>query len=429
MPIKRQFDISKVDPRAIHVMWLVTLKGFEIRLCGGAVRDLLRGITPKDWDMATTALPEQIMAIMQDEGIHVIPTGLQHGTVTAVFEGEHFEITTLRIDAETDGRHATVQYTDDWQLDANRRDFTMNALYLDADGFIHDYVDGVPDLQENFVKFVGDAEERIKEDYLRILRFFRFKARLIMASNTSFVWYDSELAAKDAIIKHREGLNQISGERIWMETSKILQCRFGAFPTTSAMFETGVLDNIGLANMAKLNNMLDATNRLDERPSVLLASTHKPHDISTLHAYMCDGLKMSKAETRPIEFYLANSVYRPTRDRVMRMMLDHKREDVLAWIALSDMALDTTKPIKRSIGQSSNYATNTKPSLYEFASTLVVPAFPVTGKDLIALGMKAGPQMGNTISQLKDVWADLEYSTDKEYLLSLVNIEGDLTDD
>lgn len=418
MPIRRQFDIAKVDLRAIHLMWLVTLKGHEIRLCGGAVRDLLRGIAPKDWDMATTAHPETVMKIMQDEGITVIPTGLQHGTVTAVFEGENFEITTLRVDAETDGRHAVVQYTDDWQLDANRRDFTMNALYLDADGMIHDYVNGVPDLQENQVRFVGNAEDRIREDYLRILRYFRFKARIIKSASDDFVWEDG---VYDAIVKHRDGLCQISGERIWMEMKKIIQCKEGAFPATSAMFETCVLDSIGLGKMAKRNHFLKPTLRIDERPTVLLAACHHKQDLDDLHAYMCDGLKMSRAETRPVEFYLANANRELLRENALRLMVDNSKEDVLAWVAITEggrhEVIDT---INVQHGRKRNIVTKTDTKLYDAIAQIEVPDFPVTGKDLIDIGVKPGPEMGKIIRQLKDVWTNLEFVPDKHYLLNLV---------
>ncbi|EDQ84681.1 uncharacterized protein MONBRDRAFT_39173 [Monosiga brevicollis MX1] len=164
----------------------------DLRLAGGAVRDLLRGLSPKDLDLATTATPEESKAILLAAHVRVVETGLQHGTVTAVIDGEPFEITTLRIDEQTDGRRAMVVYTDDWHLDAQRRDLTINAMFMD----LHD--------------------ERIKEDYLRIMRYFRFHGRIALNN-------EHEAAQLSAIRANAAGLEQISGERVWMELAKILE--------------------------------------------------------------------------------------------------------------------------------------------------------------------------------------------------------------
>jgi tRNA nucleotidyltransferase/poly(A) polymerase len=173
-----QFKLDQINPAALHVMWMLDSAGYEGRICGGAVRDLVLGQEPKDWDIATTARPEQVMELMETAGIQVIPTGLQHGTVTAVIGKENIEITTLRVDVATDGRHAEVEFTTDWVTDSLRRDFTINAMYLDMNLIIHDYHNGLDDLEEQLIRFVGDATARIEEDYLRILRYFRFRARM-----------------------------------------------------------------------------------------------------------------------------------------------------------------------------------------------------------------------------------------------------------
>ena len=149
-------------------------EGYSIRLVGGVARDLLLGHQPKDIDLATDCTPENMVQIFEREGLHYIPTGLQHGTITVHINKVNYEITTLRIDHVTDGRHAIVQYTSEWSKDAERRDLTINAMSLSFDGTLYDYFNGMEDLKKKKVRFVGNARERIKEDYLRILRYFRY---------------------------------------------------------------------------------------------------------------------------------------------------------------------------------------------------------------------------------------------------------------
>ena len=179
--------------------------GEETRIAGGAVRDLALGLTPGDFDLATTATPEAVMARARAAGFRVVPTGLAHGTVTVIVDGRPFEVTTLREDIATDGRHAVVKFGRDFRADALRRDFTINALSLDAKGRVHDYCDGLADLAARRVRFIGDASQRIREDYLRILRFFRFSAR----------YGEGPLDAEGfaAAIAERDGLSVLSRER------------------------------------------------------------------------------------------------------------------------------------------------------------------------------------------------------------------------
>lgn len=217
-----------MKPQANWIMQTIENSGYHARIAGGAVRDFLSGIQPHDIDIATTALPNQVVDIFTKEKIEVIPTGLQHGTVTIVVDKIPFEITTLRIDKETDGRHAIVEFTDDWKLDASRRDFTINAMFMDRFGEIYDYFDGKRDLKQCHLQFVGNAEDRIREDYLRIMRYFRFLAKM------KTVVYDQTLRDNLAIIeKLGGGLKNISGERIWSELTKILDN--GSFPVIQAM--------------------------------------------------------------------------------------------------------------------------------------------------------------------------------------------------
>lgn len=194
----------------------------EIRIAGGAVRDLLMNKKPADLDFATTATPSQMKSMFETENIRMINmNGEKHGTITSrINDKENFECTTLRIDVITDGRHAEVEFTKDWLLDANRRDLTINAMFLGFDGSVYDYFYGYDDLQQRRVRFVGNADRRIKEDFLRILRYFRFYGRIAKSADN----HDPETL--NIIAKNAEGLGRISGERIWVELKKVLQGNF-----------------------------------------------------------------------------------------------------------------------------------------------------------------------------------------------------------
>jgi poly(A) polymerase len=202
------------------------------RLVGGCVRDLLAGVDISDIDLAAPDPPDIIITALNKAGLRAIPTGLAHGTVTALSDGRPFEITTLRRDIATDGRHATIAFTEDWQADAARRDFTCNALSMARDGAIFDYFTGITDLRAGHIRFVGDPATRIAEDYLRILRFFRFHARFGIG--------EPDPAALDAIAANVHGLATLSGERIWSELRRLLTLPDPA-PTLALMQKTGVL--------------------------------------------------------------------------------------------------------------------------------------------------------------------------------------------
>ena len=190
--------------------------GYQLRLVGGVVRDLLLGNKPKDIDLATECTPDNMVKLFVQENIRYIPTGLQHGTITAHMNSTDFEITTLRIDRETDGRHAVVDFTTDWVVDAERRDLTINAMSLGFDGTLYDYFDGERHLKERKVLFVGDPVKRIKEDYLRILRYFRFYGRIVPEADKH------DAATLEAIRSTAVGLQGISAERIRDEMCKII---------------------------------------------------------------------------------------------------------------------------------------------------------------------------------------------------------------
>ncbi|KAK9722544.1 Poly A polymerase head domain [Popillia japonica] len=251
--------ITKLDTPAFKSIFTDELNSFvslfrkhnyEIRIAGGAVRDLLMGLSPKDLDFATTATPDDMKQMFELENIRMINAkGEKHGTITArINDKENFEVTTLRIDVVTDGRHAEVQYTTDWFLDANRRDLTINSMFLGLDGSVYDYFYGYEDLQKHRVAFVGDPSLRIQEDYLRILRYFRFYGRIAKTAD------GHEEITLEAIRKHASGLQNISGERIWMELKKILEGNF-ACELLMTIIECGIPSHIGLPQVLNIEEL------------------------------------------------------------------------------------------------------------------------------------------------------------------------------
>lgn len=241
--------IAKLDNDLFKSIFTEELEGllnlfkkydYEIRIAGGAVRDLLMDKKPTDLDFATTATPSQMKEMFEAESIRMINmNGEKHGTITPrINDKENFECTTLRIDVVTDGRHAEVEFTKDWLLDANRRDLTINAMFLGFDGSIYDYFYGYEDLKARKVQFVGNADTRIKEDYLRILRYFRFYGRIATSPDK----HDPETLK--IISSNVEGLQKVSGERIWVELKKILEGNFAGELVTT-LIECGISKYIG----------------------------------------------------------------------------------------------------------------------------------------------------------------------------------------
>lgn len=343
---------------------------FEIRIVGGAVRDIALGKEPKDIDFATDATPDEMQKMFDKAGIRHIPTGIEHGTITAVVNGEDFEITTLRADKETDGRHAEVEFVKSWEEDAKRRDLTYNAMSMDIDGEIYDYHNGMGDLQDKVSKFVGDPEERITEDYLRILRYFRFQGRL-----STPTWDGDTL---QAIKTNASGLSKVSAERIWMEMSKILSGKNVA-NILSAMQKTGVSKVIGLST----DNVKEVKD--DSNPIVALSHLGNNTDIAK-------RWKMKKTDAILLDFLNKNKTNTLDQKKVKDMIADGIDKELISALAqLQGVSIDM--------------------------KDTDVPEFPVTGNDLIAKGMKRGPELGMKLNQLKTKWKQSNFTATKDELL------------
>ncbi len=365
--------------------------GAPARFVGGCVRDALAGRPIRDIDIATPARPERVVEIIEAAGLKAIPTGIDHGTVTALAEHHPFEITSLREDVETFGRHATVAFTDDWEADAARRDFTFNALSLAPDGRLYDPFEGRADLSAGRVRFVGDPVARIREDYLRILRFFRFHAH--------YGRIDPDAQTLAAIRAEAAGVDGLSGERLRSEILKLLAAP-DPYPSLAAMEEGAVLPRVlPGAELAPLGALLV----LEKAPDPLLRlAALLPGEEAALRA-IAERLRLSNAEKQRLLMLAAPGLDLSLRSPREALRLGAYR---LGREMLEDILLVTAAREGAEAG-----------ALAESLERLggwVPPAFPLQGKDLLALGYEAGPALGQTLRALEAWWIDADYSPSRE---------------
>ena len=361
--------------------------GGEGRVAGGAVRNALMGEPVTEVDVATTLSPEQVTAACGAAGMSVHPTGIDHGTVTVVVDHRPFEVTTLRHDVETDGRRATVKFTDDWQADAQRRDFTMNALYCDAQGTVHDFVDGWPDVQRRRVVFVGDAEQRIAEDYLRILRFFRFHARYGHGA--------PDAAGLAACTRLRAGLDGLSAERIRQEMFKLLAAP-GAVATLKLMAGQGIL-----SHLLPYTEEWTVLERLPADPLLRLAV------LAQDPLAMPQRWRLSNAEAERLEAIVSclppTPALRPKEQRIILY-----QQGAVAWRDLVRIAWARS-------GAAPDDARWQE--LLELPDRWPIPSLPVAGRDLLAAGMSPGPEIGVMLRRLEDWWVASDFQPSRDELL------------
>lgn len=358
------------------------------RLVGGCVRDALAGRAVADIDLATPEPPEAVMRRLGDAGLRAVPTGLAHGTVTAVSDHRGFEVTTLRRDVETDGRHATVAWTGDWREDAARRDFTFNAMSMTPDGAVYDYFGGAADLRAGRVRFVGDPAARIAEDYLRALRFFRFHARYGHGA--------PDPAALDAIRASVPGLSRLSAERVWSELKRIL-----ATPdprgAVRLMAELGVLAAVlpEGADPARLAALVAAGAPADPLLRLAALLTGDP-------AALAERLRLSAAE----------------RDRLMALRAADTTDAAGAppgassgvpapgWDADALRRALAETPAEVLAGRTW-LAGGSGPEwdgLRARLAALPRPRFPLEGRDAVALGVAPGPRVGELLRAVRAWW-------------------------
>ncbi|BDA85839.1 cytidine(C)-cytidine(C)-adenosine (A)]-adding enzyme [Aureimonas sp. SA4125] len=386
----------------------------EARVVGGAIRNTLLAQAVADIDIATTALPQTTIERAGAAGFKTVPTGIEHGTVTVVAKGRPFEVTTLRQDVETNGRHARVKFGRDWTADAERRDFTINALYCDAEGNILDLVGGIADIESRTLRFIGEAESRIEEDYLRVLRFFRF-----------FAWYGEgrpDAAGLRAVTRLKAGVEKLSAERIWGEMRKLL-----AAPDPSRallwMRQTGVLSLV-LPESEKwgidaIHGLIDAETHFGWSPDALLRlESLVPPDAARL-ADLAKRLRLSNAERdRLLAFATAEPVSSALEDATLRTRLYFdERGGVVDRLRLA-LAVEKAK----GVGRVAETAALSR--LLAAAIAFERPSFPITGTHLQKAGMASGRDLGAVLKTLERRWVDSGFRLSEDSLLAMVPAAG-----
>jgi poly(A) polymerase len=389
------------------VIKLLNGEGEETRLVGGAVRDLALGEPPGDFDLTTTARPEVVTARARAARLQVVPTGIAHGTVTIFADELPIEVTTLRQDLATDGRHAEVAFGRDFRIDALRRDFTINALSIDLEGRVHDYAGGLADLEARRVRFIGDPGQRIREDYLRILRFFRFSAR----------FGEGELDAEGfaATIRERDGLAILSRERVRTELLKLLAApRAGEVLTTvcEAALLAGPL--AGIADPARLRRLTAIEAARAEPPDPLLRLAALSVWIGEDAERLRDRLRLSNSEhdrlstlARSLES-LHGAREPPSLGGLRELLFERGRQGARDAINLIQVDAGVVASDERF-----SHA-------WRFVSDTPQPRLPFSGADIVARGVGPGQRVGIVLKNLQASWIRAGFPKEPDVLARLM---------
>jgi poly(A) polymerase len=384
-----------VEPATSAVLGALAAGGVDARFVGGSVRDALLGQRIGDIDIATSASPERVIELLEKARIKVVPTGLDHGTVTAIVPPRHFEITTLRRDVETYGRRARVAFDADWAADAARRDFTINAMFLDPDGTIHDPVGGLPDLRARRIRFVGDPATRIAEDVLRLLRYYRFEAR--------FGTGNGDAQARAACRAAAHLLPTLSGERVQQELIKLLET-----PDPLAGLQMMQDDGV-LAVAVPEARHLDRLRRL-----MLIEGTADP--LLRLAALIEVDGEGAVALAARLRF---SNVW---RDRLRGLSpprpIDHQGVVRTQRRALYRLGVKRYRDVAVLIAAEGGMSRNRLTELLDLARGWTPPVFPLAGRDVIALGIPAGERVGRLLSAVHDWWEEGDFTADRAACLA-----------
>ena len=389
---------------AARVLGLLNGNGEEARVVGGAVRNALLGIPIGEIDIATTALPAEVIRRATAAGIKSVPTGIEHGTVTLVVDAHPFEVTTLREDTETFGRKARVAFGRDWVVDAKRRDFTINGMSVDAAGLVHDHVGGLEDIAAKRVRFIGEPDQRIAEDYLRILRFFRVHA--------AFGEGDPDRAGYLACVRARAGLANLSAERVRMEMLKLMVAE-GAAGAIAAMADAGLLLLVlgGVVYVGPLARMISAERLMALKPDPIrrlgalgVAVTEDAKRVAT-------RLRLSNAETKSLDsmghrwWRLAGMDDATARRRLYRLGPDRYRDRLmLAWAR------------SRTDLNSAHWR-----QLASLPERWRAPKFPLKAADFMARGIAEGPALGHVLTLAEDAWLAANFPLDETVLAAIAD--------
>ncbi|MGI9364738.1 MAG: CCA tRNA nucleotidyltransferase [Rhizobiaceae bacterium] len=377
--------------------------GIQARIAGGAVRNALLDQPISDVDIATSLVPRDVILRLQRGGHKAVPTGIEHGTITAVVDGDAYEVTTLRQDVETDGRHARVLYGTDWTADARRRDLTINALYLNSDGTVFDPLGGMQDVLSQNVRFIDDAETRIREDYLRILRFFRF-----------FAWYGSfrpDAEGLKACARLKDGLESLSAERVWHELVKLL-----AAPDPGRailwMRQTGVLTKV-LPESEKwgidaLQGLIIAEGKHGWSPDPLLRLMSIIPPMPDRISELVSRLKLPNSVAKRLNAW-CNSQLPDAR---------LKKQDFYRWLYWQK-EIGVSDRLKLEIARDGQDSKKHQRQL-RWLARWDRPKFPVRGQDLIDKGRAPGPDISTELTELEEHWVESDFQLSREDLLSRI---------
>lgn len=385
-------------PEVRRVFAALDRDGEQCRVIGGAVRDALAGLPVREVDFATTAPPTTVFALAMEAGFRVVPTGIDHGTVTLVADAASYEVTSLREDVETDGRHAVVRFGRDWTRDAERRDFTVNALSVDADGTVHDPLGGYPDVIARRVRFIGDPDRRIAEDRLRILRFFRFGAQ--------FAEEPLDRAGLGAAIRGRDGIRALSAERIGQEMRKLVTAP-RALASLSTMQDGGILPVIlaGVAYLGPFARLLAFEKDAGIAPTVTLR-------------LVAMGCRVEEdAERITARFRLSNVERDAMRDAVAAARRAPKPGD--EGEARRKLYALGTEAFRDAIALAAAWSDADVAdftSLHALPERWPRPRFPLSGRDALGAGLGHGPAIGAALKDIEAWWIAQDFAPDETAL-------------
>jgi poly(A) polymerase len=383
------------DAGVARLLALLDGEGEEARVVGGAVRNALMGMPVNEIDVATTALPQEVVRRAEAAGHKTVPTGIEHGTVTVIVDGHPFEVTTLRQDIETFGRKARVVFGRDWIADAERRDFTVNALSASASGDVFDYVGGLADIAARKVRFIGEPEKRIAEDYLRILRFFRFHAY--------FAGGAPDAAGLLACIRGRVGLDTLSRERLRMEMLKLLLAPH-ATPTLAIMAEAGILGMVlgGVPLLASFENLVKAEASIGAAPDAGRRLGALGVAVKEDAERLAQRLRLANAEAERLAaldlwWRVSPAAGEQTAHALLYRLGPQSYEDrvLVAWA--------------RSPAGVSDHAWR---DLATLPQRWTAPEFPLKAADFMRRGVEAGPRLGAAMRAAKEAWIAADFPMD-----------------
>jgi poly(A) polymerase len=386
-----------------RLLALLDADGEEARVVGGAVRNTLLSLPVSDIDVATTALPDVVMRRAAAAGLHAVPTGIDHGTITVVVDERPLEVTTLRQDVETDGRHATVRFGRDWEEDAGRRDFTINALFVSRDGQVIDFTGGLEDIEARRVRFIGDPEKRIAEDYLRVLRFFRFHA--------AYGEGVPDAPGLAACIRARDQLGQLSRERVRAELLKLLLARH-AVPTLAVMSETGILIDVlaGVPWLSSVSNLVKAEAQLGLDPDSTRRLGALAVRVREDGDRLREKLRLTNEETRRLRMMAENWwQMSPEMGPVARRAVLYRigpegyRDRVLLAFSRSEAKVDDEG----------------WRDLIALPEHWTAPKFPIQAKHLMEKGIEKGPALGSILARAEEAWINSGFPEEYDVLYAI----------